>query len=94
MSFTALLDTAIGLALVYLGASLFVTIANEAIAGIFGLRGGTLARHLEKRGPGLVAHRAGAVPGRAVLVRSPQPVRQRPERDPPGHRDEEPVTGR
>jgi hypothetical protein len=39
MNFTALLDTAIGLTLVYLGAALFVTIANESIAGIFNSRG-------------------------------------------------------
>jgi hypothetical protein len=46
MNFTAFLDTAIGLALVYLGASLFVTTLNESLARAFRLRGRALARHL------------------------------------------------
>ncbi|HTQ04738.1 MAG TPA: hypothetical protein VMI54_12820 [Polyangiaceae bacterium] len=50
--FTALLDVAIGLSLVYLAASLFVTIVNEFIATTFKLRGKELARHLtELLGP-------------------------------------------
>jgi hypothetical protein len=46
MNFTAFLDTAIGLALVYLGASLFVTTLNESLARALRLRGRALAKHL------------------------------------------------
>jgi len=46
MGFTALLDVAIGLSLIYVGASLFVTIVNEYIASTFELRGKELSRHL------------------------------------------------
>jgi hypothetical protein len=46
MNFTALLDTAIGVTLVYLGAALFVTILSESIARTFRLRGRALAEHL------------------------------------------------
>ena len=46
MNFTALLDTAIGVTLVYLGAALFVTILSESIARTFRLRGRALAVHL------------------------------------------------
>src|SRR5450432_1603041 len=46
MNFTALLDTAIGVTLVYLGAALFVTILSESIARTFRLRGRALADHL------------------------------------------------
>jgi hypothetical protein len=46
MGFTALLDVAIGLSLIYLGSSLFVTILNEYIASTFALRGRELSRHL------------------------------------------------
>ncbi len=38
MGFTALIDVAVGLTLLYLGASLFVTIANEYIAQLIQLR--------------------------------------------------------
>ena len=48
MGFTALLDVAIGLSLVYLGASLFVTILNEYIALTFDLRSKELSRHLSE----------------------------------------------
>jgi hypothetical protein len=46
MTFTALIDTAIGLTLLYLGAALFVTVANESIAGMLKLRGRMLADNL------------------------------------------------
>lgn len=42
------LDVAIGLILVYLGASLFVTVANEAVAQWLDLRGKALARSLAR----------------------------------------------
>jgi hypothetical protein len=48
MNFTPLLDTAIGLALVYLGASLIVSLTNESIAGILGSRGKHLKGNLER----------------------------------------------
>jgi hypothetical protein len=46
MGFTALVDVAIGLSLIYLGSSLFVTVINEYIASTFELRGKELSRHL------------------------------------------------
>jgi hypothetical protein len=46
MDLTAFVDVAIGLSLVYLGASLFVTIVNEYIAQAFRLRGRQLAKDL------------------------------------------------
>jgi len=45
--FTALLDTAIGLTLVFLGSALFVTVANEAIAGIIKKRSSVLTENLK-----------------------------------------------
>lgn len=45
---TALVDVAIGLTVVYLGASLFVTIINEFVAQALNLRGKALADHLKK----------------------------------------------
>lgn len=48
MGFTALLDVAIGLSLIYLGSSLFVTVVNEYIASTFELRGKELSRHLSE----------------------------------------------
>jgi len=47
MGFTALLDTAIGLTLIFLGAALFVTVANEAISGILNKRGKVLTANLK-----------------------------------------------
>ena len=47
MSLTAWIDVAIGLTLVYLGASLFVTIINEYIAQAFNLRGKQLCQALQ-----------------------------------------------
>ena len=44
MGFTALIDVAIGLTLLYLGAALFVTVANEYIAQVFNMR----ANHLKE----------------------------------------------
>jgi hypothetical protein len=46
MQLPALVDVAIGLTLVYLGASLFVTIINEYLAQVLSLRGRTLAKNL------------------------------------------------
>ena len=43
MTFTALVDVAIGLALVYMGASLLVTVLNEWVAQLLRLRGKQLA---------------------------------------------------
>jgi len=48
MDFTALVDVAIGLSLVYLGVSLYVTIVNEIIAQKLQLRGKQLAADLTK----------------------------------------------
>jgi hypothetical protein len=48
MDLTAWVDVAIGLALVYLGASLFVTIINEYIAQVLNLRGRQLRKSLEE----------------------------------------------
>ncbi len=48
MNLTAFIDVAIGLALVYLGASLFVTIANEATAQWLNRRGKCLRQSLDK----------------------------------------------
>jgi len=48
MDLTALVDVAIGLTLVYLGASLFVTIINEYIAQTLKLRGKQLAKDLTR----------------------------------------------
>lgn len=47
MGFTALIDVAIGLTLLYLGAALFVTVANEFISQLFNLRVKQLAGDLE-----------------------------------------------
>jgi hypothetical protein len=47
MDLTNLVDVAIGLALVYLGASLFVTIINEYIGQLLQLRGRQLAQDLK-----------------------------------------------
>jgi hypothetical protein len=47
MDLTVLLDVAIGLTLVYLGASLFVTILNEYLAQFLKLRGRQLAKDLK-----------------------------------------------
>ena len=47
MDMTGLLEVAIGMTLVYLGASLFVTIFNEYLAQILQLRGRQLARDLK-----------------------------------------------
>jgi hypothetical protein len=44
---TALLDTAIGLTLIFLGSALFVTVANEAIAGIIKKRSTVLTENLQ-----------------------------------------------
>jgi hypothetical protein len=46
MDMTAIIDVAIGLSLIYLGASLYVTIINEFIAQTFRLRGRQLAKDL------------------------------------------------
>ena len=51
MSLTAWVDVAIGLALVYLGASLFVTVINEYIGQIVNLRGRKLLESLGKLVP-------------------------------------------
>ena len=48
MGFTAFVDVAIGLALVYVGASLFVTVANEYIAQMLALRSKELLRSLQE----------------------------------------------
>jgi hypothetical protein len=48
MNVTPLLDTAIGLALVYLGASLIVSLTSESIAGILGSRGKQLKGNLDR----------------------------------------------
>lgn len=48
MDFTALVDVGTGLTVVYLGASLFVTVLNEYIAQLFNLRGRQLAKDLQK----------------------------------------------
>ena len=47
MNLTAWVDVAIGLSLVYLGASLFVTVINEFIAQLFNLRGKQLRDSLK-----------------------------------------------
>jgi hypothetical protein len=47
MNLTAWVDVAIGLILVYLGASLFVTIINEYIAQALNLRGKQLCESLK-----------------------------------------------
>lgn len=47
MSLTAFVDVAIGLSLMYLGASLYVTIVNEFIAQTLRLRGRQLAKNLK-----------------------------------------------
>lgn len=47
MSMTAWVDVAIGLTLVYLGMSLFVTVINEFIAQVFSLRGKALRDSLQ-----------------------------------------------
>lgn len=47
MSLAAWIDVAIGLTLVYLGASLFVTVINEYIAQAFNLRGKQLCQSLK-----------------------------------------------
>jgi len=47
MNFTAWIDVAIGLTLVYLGTSLFVTVINEFIAQLFNLRGKHLCNSLK-----------------------------------------------
>ena len=46
MNFTALLDTAIGLTIVYLGAALFVTVTNESIAAVLNSRGKMLYQNV------------------------------------------------
>jgi hypothetical protein len=48
MDLTAFVDVAIGLSLLYLGASLFVTIINEYVAQAFRLRGRQLAKDLAR----------------------------------------------
>lgn len=48
MNLTTLLDVAIGLSLVYLGASLFVTIVNEYVAQLWKLRARQLTADLRK----------------------------------------------
>ena len=48
MNITVWLDVAIGLGLVYLGVSLFVTVINEYIAQFFKLRSKHLCASLEK----------------------------------------------
>lgn len=48
MDFNAVVDVAIGLTVVYLGASLFVTVLHEYIAYIGKLRGRQLARDLAR----------------------------------------------
>ncbi len=48
MNLTTLLDVAIGLSLVYLGASLFVTIVNEYVAQVWKLRAKQLTADLQK----------------------------------------------
>ncbi len=45
---TAWVDVALGLSIVFLGSSLFVTIVNEFIAQTFTLRGRQLAKHLNE----------------------------------------------
>ncbi|UVT21181.1 MAG: hypothetical protein H8K03_04475 [Nitrospira sp.] len=63
MSLTAWIDVAIGLTLIYLGASLFVTVINEYIAQALNLRGKQLCQSLKT----LIDE--GAV--RNILVKSP-----------------------
>jgi hypothetical protein len=46
MTFTAWIDVAVGLSVLYMGAALFVTIVNEYIAQAFKLRGKELTRNL------------------------------------------------
>ncbi len=48
MNLTAWIDVAIGLTLVYLGTSLFVTVINEFVAQIFNLRGRNLVKGLNE----------------------------------------------
>ncbi len=48
MNITAWVDVAIGVVIVYLGASLFVTVVNEYVAQLRNLRGKQLASSLEK----------------------------------------------
>lgn len=48
MDLTAWIDVAIGLIVVYLGASLFVTVINEYIAQTLKLRGRDLCKSLRK----------------------------------------------
>lgn len=48
MNLTAWIDVAIGLIVVYLGASLFVTVINEYIAQLFNMRGRQLCNSLKK----------------------------------------------
>ena len=43
MDLTALVDVAVGLTFVYLGTSLFVTVANEYVAQLLALRAQTLS---------------------------------------------------
>lgn len=48
MNMTAFIDVAIGLSLVFLGVSLFVTIINEYISQLLNLRGAELCKALQK----------------------------------------------
>jgi hypothetical protein len=48
MNLTTLVDVAIGLSIVYLGASLFVTIVNEYLAQLLSLRARQLGKNLKK----------------------------------------------
>lgn len=48
MDFTALVDVAVGLAVVYLGASLFATVINEYLASLRNWRGEQLAEDLQQ----------------------------------------------
>src|SRR6186713_2327462 len=48
MNFTAWLDVAIGLSVVYLGASLFVTIVHEYIQHLLNSRGNNLAKNVRQ----------------------------------------------
>ena len=47
MNFTALVDVAIGVTLVYVGVSIFVSIISEFVSNLFSLRGKQLAASLE-----------------------------------------------
>jgi hypothetical protein len=72
MDFTALVDVAIGLTLLYLGASLFVTIANEFIASR--MRQGVLQKSLKE----LLGQDPGALAKQYPMLRSLLNVKGKP----------------